>query len=67
MIISKKKYEEMIDCLREAQKAINRLQKENDCLKTILKKTNLSSIYGMTAANIDFPATEKLHEDTLFF
>ena len=76
MIISKKKYKEMIDCLRDAHKDINslqseivvyeaivkKLQKENECLKTILKKTNLSSIYG-TTANIDFPNSEKSCED----
>ena len=67
-ILSSTQYDALIEVARDAQKTIDslrseivvyeaivkKLQNENECLKTILKKTNFSSIYG-TTANIDFP------------
>lgn len=67
MIISKKKYKAMIEVMEKQRECIRLLDEQCDILKKIVKKTTLSSIYGtMATKDIDFPATEKLHEDKLF-
>lgn len=78
-ILSSTQYDALIEVAREAQKTIDslrseivvydaivkKLQKENECLKTILKKTNLSSIYGVTITDIDFPNSKTGCEDKI--
>ena len=78
-ILTKTQYDALIEVARDAQKTINslrseisvyetivkKLQKENECLKTILKKTNLSAIYG-TTADIDFHNSKTSCENKLF-
>ena len=78
-ILSSTQYDALIEVARDAQKTIDslrseivvyeaivkKLQNENECLKTILKKTNFSSIYG-TTANIDFPNSKRVVKNKLF-
>lgn len=57
----------MIEVMEKQRECIRLLDEQCDILKKIVKKTTLSSIYGtMATKDIDFPATEKLHEDKLF-
>lgn len=67
MIISKKKYKAMIKVMEKQRECIRLLEEQNDILTEIIKKrTNFFNNGLRTISNIDFPATEKLHEDKLF-
>ena len=67
MIISKEKYELMCTVINKQRETIKLLEEQCDLLKKILKKSNLSSIYGATATNdIDFPNSKKSYEDKIY-
>ena len=75
-IISKKHYDELVRLLKEALPLMKSLKKECDdyekkCLylqgenirlKELLHRHGISYL----TTNVDFPATEKLHEDKIF-
>lgn len=63
MIISKKKYKEMCELIVQQRSVIRLLEIQND----LIKKSALNTFYGSKALHdIDFPATEKLHEDKIY-
>ena len=67
MIISKKKYDLMCSLIHKQRETIKLLEEQTDLLKRILRKSNLSSIYGSTVcSNIDFPNSEKSYEDKIY-
>ena len=67
MIISKKKYKEMWKLIFTQKETIRLLEEQCDLLKKLLKKSNFSSIYGVTATNdIDFPNSKKSYEDKIY-
>lgn len=63
MIISKRKYKEMCNLIVTQRETIRLLEEKCNLLNPILKKTTISSIYGMTANDIDFPNSKKGCED----
>lgn len=55
-ILTRTQYKEMCKLIVTQREAIRLLEEQCDLLKKILKKTNLSSLYGKTALHdIDFP------------
>lgn len=66
-IISKKQYDELIKLLKEAYVIVTSLEAENKKLRKQLDLMNCKVLYcDKSHANVDFPATEKLHEDKIY-
>lgn len=61
MIISKKKYNEMCKLISLQRDAIRLLEEQTRILKRTICECMVQQPH-----DIDFPATEKLHEDKLF-
>ena len=65
-IISKKQYDTMVRLLKEALTIVKDLQAERDFYKKSWEDLQDFCMNFSKDKDIDFPATEKLHEDKLF-
>lgn len=65
MIISKKKYRAMCDLIATQREALKLLAEQNLLLQRKLR-SEIAILMTQQQNDIDFPATEKLHEDKLF-
>ena len=66
MIISKKKYDRMVRILKGSISIIKELEAERDFYKKSWEDLQRFCLNFSKDHDIDFPATEKLHEDKLF-
>lgn len=66
MIISKKKYDRTVRLLKGSIQIIKSLQEERDYYKKAWEDLQGFCLNFSKDHDIDFPATEKLHEDKLF-